>query len=43
MPEALEAMLPWLKEGFGKPSSRHSFGREAHRAVEEAFSHNQAN
>ena len=36
MPEALEAMLPWLKEGFGNPSSLHSFGREAHKAVEEA-------
>jgi cysteine desulfurase len=36
MPEALDAMLPWLKEGFGNPSSLHSFGREAHKAVEEA-------
>ena len=36
LPEALEAMLPWLKEGFGNPSSLHSFGREARRAVEEA-------
>ena len=35
MPEALEAMLPWLKERFGNPSSLHSFGREAHKAVEE--------
>lgn len=36
LPEALEAMLPWLKEGFGNPSSLHSFGREARKAVEEA-------
>ncbi len=36
MPEALDAMLPWLKERFGNPSSLHSFGREAHKAVEEA-------
>ena len=35
-PEALEAMLPWLKDGFGNPSSLHSFGREARKAVEEA-------
>lgn len=36
LPEALEAMLPWLKEGFGNPSSLHCFGREARKAVEEA-------
>ena len=36
MPEALEAMLPWLKDGFGNPSSLHSFGRKARKAVEEA-------
>ena len=36
LPEALEAMLPWLKDGFGNPSSLHSFGREARKAVEEA-------
>lgn len=36
MPEALDAMLPWLKDGFGNPSSLHSFGREAHKAVEQA-------
>ncbi len=35
-PEALEAMLPWLKDGFGNPSSLHSFGREARKAVEDA-------
>ena len=35
-PEALEAMLPWLKDGFGNPSSLHSFGRKARKAVEEA-------
>ncbi len=36
LPEALDAMLPWLKEGFGNPSSLHFFGREARKAVEEA-------
>ena len=35
-PEALEAMMPWLKDGFGNPSSLHSFGRKARKAVEEA-------
>lgn len=35
-PEALEAMMPWLKDGFGNPSSLHSFGREARNAVEDA-------
>ena len=36
LPEALEAMLPWLKDGFGNPSSLHSFGRKARKAVEAA-------
>lgn len=35
-PEALAAMLPWLKDGFGNPSSLHSFGQKARKAVEEA-------
>lgn len=35
-PEALEAMLPWFKVGFGNPSSLHSFGQKARKAVEEA-------
>ena len=35
-PEVLEAMLPWLKNGFGNPSSLHSFGQKARKAVEEA-------
>ena len=33
--EALEAMLPYLKEKFGNPSSIHSFGREARKAINE--------
>jgi len=32
----LEAMLPWLREQFGNPSSRHEYGRAARRAVDEA-------
>lgn len=35
-PLVLEAMLPYLSELFGNPSSVHSFGREARRALEEA-------
>lgn len=35
-PLVLEAMLPWLKEGFGNPSSDHVFGRVAKAAVDQA-------
>jgi cysteine desulfurase len=35
-PAALDAMLPYLREGFGNPSSAHSYGRYAHDAVEKA-------
>jgi len=35
-PVVLEAMLPWLKEGFGNPSSSHSLGRQARVKVDEA-------
>ncbi|MDO9574279.1 MAG: cysteine desulfurase NifS [Candidatus Contubernalis sp.] len=34
--KVLEAMMPFLKESFGNPSSVHCFGREVRRAVEEA-------
>jgi cysteine desulfurase len=34
--EALEAMMPYLKEKYGNPSSIHSRGREARKAVDEA-------
>jgi cysteine desulfurase len=34
--EVVEAMLPWLTERFGNPSSMHSFGREARVAIDEA-------
>jgi cysteine desulfurase len=34
--EALVAMLPYLQEEFGNPSSLHSFGRQARKAVETA-------
>jgi cysteine desulfurase len=34
--EALEAMLPYLEEHFGNPSSAHSFGRRARAGLDEA-------
>ncbi len=36
LPEVEEAMLPFLTEKWGNPSSLHSFGREAKAAVEES-------
>ena len=35
-PEVLEAMLPYMKEHFGNPSSIYSYGRETRLAVENA-------
>jgi len=35
-PEALEAMLPYLSEHFGNPSSAHAFGRKARAGLDEA-------
>lgn len=35
-PQALEAMLPYLKENFGNPQSLHSSGQEALSALEQA-------
>jgi cysteine desulfurase len=32
-PRVVEAMLPWLREGFGNPSSDHLYGRRAREAV----------
>ena len=34
--EVLEAMMPYLKEHFGNPSTQYSFGRDTRAAVEEA-------
>ena len=34
--EALDAMLPFLTDGFGNPSSAHSFGRVARAALDKA-------
>jgi cysteine desulfurase len=35
-PEVLEAMLPWLADHYGNPSSGYRFGRDARKAVERA-------
>lgn len=34
--EVLEAMMPYLTDIYGNPSSLHTFGQEAHKAVENA-------
>lgn len=36
LPEAADAMIPFLKEKFGNPSSMHSLGEEVTEAVDEA-------
>jgi cysteine desulfurase len=36
LPEVLEAMLPYLRQHFGNPSSGHVFGQRSRRAVEDA-------
>lgn len=35
-PEVFDAMEPWLREGYGNPSSAYSLGRFAHAALEAA-------
>ena len=35
-PQVFDAMVPYLKEHFGNPSSGHVFGREPRRAIDEA-------
>jgi cysteine desulfurase len=35
-PAVVDAMLPFLRDDFGNPSSTHEFGRRAHDAVEQA-------
>ena len=36
LPEAFDAMVPFLKENYGNPSSIHSFGEQAEEAMTEA-------
>src|SRR4029079_15724359 len=38
LPEVVDAMLPYLREHFGNPSSGHVFGQRARAAVESARS-----
>src|SRR5213593_3137054 len=35
-PAVIEAMLPYLREHFGNPSSTHAYGKAAHEAVNRA-------
>ena len=35
-PRVAEAMLPWLREGSGNPSSSHAWGRRARAGVDGA-------
>jgi cysteine desulfurase len=36
LPEVLEAMLPWLRDGFANPSGAHTAAKRARRAIDEA-------
>lgn len=36
LPEAREAMFPWLTDGFGNPSSLHQEGRRARAAIDQS-------
>lgn len=36
LPEVIDAMLPYLTEHFGNPSSSHVYGQRTHKAVEQA-------
>lgn len=36
LPEVVDAMLPYLREHFGNPSSTHAYGKTMHAAVERA-------
>ncbi len=36
LPEALDAMLPYLRGRYGNPSSQHAYGQAARKAVEQA-------
>ncbi len=36
LPEVVDAMLPYLREHFGNPSSSHVYGQRTHKAVERA-------
>lgn len=38
-PEVVDAMLPWLREGYGNPNSVYGLGQKARAAVERAREH----
>src|SRR5258708_24594241 len=38
-PAVLDAMLPFLRDQFGNPSSSYALGRSAHDAIEQARAH----
>ena len=38
-PKVIEAMIPFLKEGFGNPSNLHQFGRVTSEAIQAARGH----
>jgi cysteine desulfurase len=38
-PEVAEAMLPFLRDAFGNPSSSHAFGQRARQAVQDSREH----
>ncbi len=38
-PEVVDAMLPWLRDGYGNPSSVYALGQRARAAVERAREH----
>lgn len=39
LPEVLEAMLPWLRDGYANPSGAHTAAKQARRAIDEARGH----
>ncbi|RKY56399.1 MAG: selenide, water dikinase SelD [Candidatus Neomarinimicrobiota bacterium] len=36
LPEVIDAMMPYLKSGFGNPSSSHWYGQQSKKAIEKA-------
>jgi len=36
LPDVFDAMVPWLRDGFGNPSSGHVYGKRAKAAIEQA-------
>ena len=36
IPEVVDAMLPYMRDHFGNPSSSHAYGRKTKTAIEQA-------